>query len=179
MLSVTFDVDHKVLERGVYLAKIDRMGNAAAITLDIRLRRPYREEIMSAEQMHTFEHVYATAIRTVMDAKTDADVIYFGPMGCNTGFYLIFGMEYATEEELEEKVMRLPAYMLEAVDYVAKMPRVPAANEYQCGYCYTLGDIDLAIRMGGELGEILQTVTTSGYSEYVRLTEEQCRALEA
>ena len=179
MLSVTFDVDHKVLERGVYLAKIDRVGNTAAITLDIRLRRPYREEIMSAVEMHTFEHVYATAIRTVMDPKADADVIYFGPMGCNTGFYLIFGMEYATEEELEEKVMRLPSYMLEAVDYLPKMPRVPAANEYQCGYCYTLGDMDLARRMGEELGEVLQTVTKNGYSKYVRLTEEQCRALEA
>ena len=177
MLSVTFDVDHKVLERGVYLAKLDRMENVYAVTLDIRLRRPYREEIMTEVEMHTFEHVYATAVRNAEETR-DVQVLYFGPMGCNTGFYLLFQMTAESQEELEAKVNALPARMLRAARYVDSMERVPAANEYQCGNCYSLGDLSVARRMAKELEEILLDVCENGYTQYRRMDPELLARLE-
>lgn len=178
MLSVTFDVDHKVLERGVYLAKVDRADTVYDLTLDIRLRRPYREERITETQMHTFEHSYATAIRKVMDGDGTARVIYFGPMGCATGFYLIFQVCARDEQALEKIALSLPEKMDKAVDVLLAMQTVPAANEWQCGYCYTLGDAAMAARMGLELREILQEVRRSGFSHYVRLSGQQLAEIE-
>ena len=177
MLSVTFDVNHKVLDRGVYLAKLDRMQGVCAVTLDIRLRRPYREPVMTEVEMHTFEHSYATAIRQQMDGKEGASVVYFGPMGGNTGFYLVFQVAAPTEEALEQAVERLPFEMDAAIDLLFAMKETPAANEWQCGNCYSLGDASVSRRMGEELRQLLSQVKETGYSQYVRLSEEELAAL--
>ena len=82
--SVTFNVDHSHLTRGVYLSKIDTLSDVSTVTLDIRMRVPYKEEIISNEELHTFEHCFATAVRECAENIENMAVSYFGPMGCQT-----------------------------------------------------------------------------------------------
>lgn len=178
MLGVTFDVNHKVLKRGIYIAKLDTTNEVTDVTIDIRLRRPYCEPPMTESEMHTFEHAYASAIRAAMDDKEDARVIYFGPMGCNTGFYLIFQIAASDEVELESVTDRLPRYMLEAVDLLGKMKHVPANHEYLCGNYKTLGDMAMVRRLGEDLRALLRGVKMSGWSQYTRIPEDLCEELE-
>ena len=78
----SFEVDHTVLEKGMYISRVD----GDVVTYDIRTRKPNSDDFMSVSTMHTMEHMLATYIRnSVMKDK----VIYFGPMGCQTGFYLL------------------------------------------------------------------------------------------
>ena len=79
----SFTVNHDVLTPGLYLSRRD--GHVT--TFDLRFKRPNTGELLSNEQMHSVEHIIATALRN--SARKDA-VIYFGPMGCQTGFYFLF-----------------------------------------------------------------------------------------
>ena len=76
----SFTVDHNKLDKGVYISRIE--GDIT--TFDMRTRKPNSHEVMDNVTMHTFEHMFSTYIR-----NTDLDVLYFGPMGCQTGFYLL------------------------------------------------------------------------------------------
>ena len=78
----SFTVDHTVLEPGIYVSRID--GDIT--TYDLRTRKPNGTEFMDNSTMHTFEHMFATLVR---NSSISDDVIYFGPMGCQTGFYLL------------------------------------------------------------------------------------------
>ncbi|WP_273383799.1 S-ribosylhomocysteine lyase [Enorma phocaeensis] len=85
----SFTVDHLVLEPGVYVSRIDRDPATGAVvtTFDIRLTAPNREPVMNTAEVHTIEHLGATYLRN--DATWSSRVVYFGPMGCRTGFYLV------------------------------------------------------------------------------------------
>ena len=72
----------------------------------------------------------------------------------------------------------LPERMLRAARYVSSMERVPAANEYQCGNCYSLGDMSVAVRMAGELEELLLDVCKNGYTQYHRMDPDLLARLE-
>lgn len=78
----SFRIDHDLLEPGFYISRID--GNL--ITYDLRTRKPNAGDYMSNAAMHSVEHMFATFIR---NSEIGADVVYFGPMGCQTGFYLV------------------------------------------------------------------------------------------
>lgn len=78
--NASFMVDHRRFGEGLYISRID--GDIT--TFDMRTRRPNSGELMDNVTMHTFEHMFSTYIR-----NTELDVIYFGPMGCQTGFYLL------------------------------------------------------------------------------------------
>ena len=78
----SFDVDHQKLEPGIYISRVD--GDIT--TYDMRTRKPNTGDLMSNSAMHSFEHMFATYIR---NSEISQDVIYFGPMGCQTGFYLL------------------------------------------------------------------------------------------
>ncbi len=78
----SFTVDHTVLETGIYVSRID--GDIT--TYDLRTRKPNSGDVMDNSTMHTLEHMFATYVR---NSKISDDVIYFGPMGCQTGFYLL------------------------------------------------------------------------------------------
>ncbi|MDO4617935.1 MAG: S-ribosylhomocysteine lyase [Clostridia bacterium] len=78
--NASFMVDHRRFGEGLYISRID--GDIT--TFDMRTRRPNSGDFMDNVTMHTFEHMFSTYIR-----NTDLDVIYFGPMGCQTGFYLL------------------------------------------------------------------------------------------
>lgn len=136
MKSVTFEVDHTKLGRGLYLASTQKMGNVVTYTFDLRLRTPYTEPTLTEVQMHTLEHVFATALRSIDDT---IEVVYFGPMGCATGFYIVLQLEDLKNEStmLSLCVNKIHKALIKSLT----MDTVPAKNQYQCGNYNTLGDI--------------------------------------
>lgn len=78
----SFKINHDILERGIYISRID----GDVITYDIRVKKPNGGDYLKTDVMHTIEHIFATFVRNSIYSQ---NVIYFGPMGCRTGFYLL------------------------------------------------------------------------------------------
>lgn len=83
----SFTVNHLTLEPGIYVSRKDRVGAETVTTFDLRMTAPNREPVMNTAEIHTMEHLGATYLRNHPDWKDRT--IYFGPMGCRTGFYLL------------------------------------------------------------------------------------------
>lgn len=96
----SFTVDHLTLEPGLYVSRVDRDPATGAVvtTFDIRLVAPNREPVMNTAEVHTIEHLGATYVRN--DPAWTSRVVYFGPMGCRTGFYLVVFGEVTSCEVL-------------------------------------------------------------------------------
>ena len=96
----SFSVDHLLLEPGVYVSRIDRdpATGAAVTTFDLRLTTPNKEPVMNTAECHTIEHLGATYLRN--DPAWKERVLYFGPMGCRTGFYLLLAGSVTSAEAL-------------------------------------------------------------------------------
>lgn len=92
----SFTVDHLRLVPGVYVSRIDHVEGNPVTTFDIRMTRPNEEPVMNTAEIHTIEHLAATFLRNHPDYASRT--IYFGPMGCRTGFYLILSGEYASSD---------------------------------------------------------------------------------
>ena len=88
----SFTVDHDVLVPGLYLSRRD--GNV--VTYDLRFKRPNTGDLLTNAEMHSVEHIIATALHNSGDKDA---VIYFGPMGCQTGFYFLFDGDKLTDEQ--------------------------------------------------------------------------------
>ena len=83
----SFGVNHEKMSRGIFVSRIDTIGDNYITTFDIRIKLPNREPVLNISEMHTMEHLGATYLR---NHKVWSDkVIYWGPMGCRTGFYII------------------------------------------------------------------------------------------
>ena len=92
----SFTVNHLTLKPGVYVSRKDPIGAETVTTFDIRMTRPNFEPVMNTAEMHTLEHLGATFLR---NHETFGDkVVYFGPMGCRTGFYLLLAGDYASRD---------------------------------------------------------------------------------
>lgn len=83
----SFTINHEKLLRGIYVSRKDSVGSEVITTFDIRMKEPNREPVMGAPELHTIEHLAATFLRN--DKEWGEKVIYWGPMGCQTGNYLI------------------------------------------------------------------------------------------
>lgn len=94
----SFTVDHLRLLKGVYLSRQDHLGDYVITTYDLRMKKPNEEPVMNTAEIHAIEHLGATYLRNREDIRSE--VIYFGPMGCRTGFYLILKGSRSTEELL-------------------------------------------------------------------------------
>ena len=94
----SFTVNHLDLFPGVYVSRKDKVGSEIITTFDLRMTAPNREPVMNTAEMHTIEHLAATCLRN--DEQIKEKVIYFGPMGCRTGFYLILAGDYTSKEAL-------------------------------------------------------------------------------
>ena len=94
----SFRIDHLRLKRGVYVSRLDRFGGTAVTTFDIRMKEPNAEPVMDMGALHALEHLGATFLRSNGEWKDR--IVYFGPMGCRTGLYLLVSGEYASEEIL-------------------------------------------------------------------------------
>lgn len=115
----SFTIDHTILPKGMYLSRVD----ANTITYDIRTRRPNVEDVMENGAIHTLEHLFATYAR---NSTHKDNVVYFGPMGCRTGFYFITTDNVSKIEaiELTKAALRFCA------DFDGEIPGVSAK---ECG----------------------------------------------
>ena len=94
----SFTIDHLKLLPGLYVSRKDKVGNQTVTTFDIRMTRPNFEPVMNTAEVHTLEHLGATFLRN--DSEYKDKVIYFGPMGCRTGFYLVLAGDYQSKDIL-------------------------------------------------------------------------------
>ena len=92
----SFTIDHLRLQPGLYVSRQDRVGAETVTTFDLRLTSPNDEPVMNTAEMHAIEHLGATFLRNHKDFKDLT--IYFGPMGCRTGFYLILAGDYKSAD---------------------------------------------------------------------------------
>mgnify|MGYP000761888745 CR=1 FL=1 len=119
----SFTIDHLKLLPGVYVSRKDRVGDQVITTFDIRMTRPNYEPVMNTAEVHTIEHLAATWLRNNDEWKDR--VLYFGPMGCRTGFYLLTrGLTPAEALSLTVESFRFMA---------AFEGDVPGASEVECG----------------------------------------------
>ena len=88
----SFTIDHIKLQPGLYVSRKDKVGAETVTTFDLRLTKPNDEPVMNTAEVHTIEHLAATYLRNQPDWKDR--VLYFGPMGCRTGFYLLLAGDY-------------------------------------------------------------------------------------
>lgn len=92
----SFTIDHIKLLPGLYVSRKDHIGDNVITTFDIRLTAPNREPVMNTAEVHTIEHLGATFLRNHQDYA--AKTVYFGPMGCRTGFYLLLAGDYESRD---------------------------------------------------------------------------------
>jgi S-ribosylhomocysteine lyase len=92
----SFTVNHLMLYPGVYVSRKDNIGEHVVTTFDIRMTRPNFEPVINTAEIHTIEHLAATYLRN--HETYGEKIVYFGPMGCRTGFYLILNGDYASKD---------------------------------------------------------------------------------
>lgn len=92
----SFTINHLKLLPGIYVSRKDRIGRETVTTFDLRMTAPNREPVMNTAEVHAIEHLGATYLRN--DPEYKDRVIYFGPMGCRTGFYLLLAGDYAAKD---------------------------------------------------------------------------------
>ncbi len=141
----SFTVDHTKLERGMYISRID----GDVITYDIRTRKPNVEDVMENGAIHTLEHLFATFVR---NSKFKDNIIYFGPMGCRTGFYfLTTGMTHKDALALTK----------EALEFIETFEGdVPGVSAVECGN-YRDHDLEGAKKEAADQKIVLENWTTA------------------
>lgn len=120
----SFTINHLTLLPGVYVSRVDRVGDETITTFDLRMTAPNREPVMNTAELHTIEHLAATFLRN--DKEWGEKTVYFGPMGCRTGCYLLLAGEY-TSEEIVPLIVRLFEFIR---DYEGE---IPGAKAKECG----------------------------------------------
>ena len=130
----SFTVDHLKLKSGLFVSRKDIIGSIVLTTFDLRLKRPYHDPVMDTGSIHALEHICATYLRN--DSLWGDRVIYFGPMGCRTGFYLIMTGDLSSEDILP--------LIERTFDYASDFEgEIPGATPKECGYCVDM-DLELA-----------------------------------
>jgi S-ribosylhomocysteine lyase len=120
----SFQVDHERLNRGVYVSRKDIVGDHVITTYDIRMKRPNKEPVMNTGEMHAIEHLGATYLRN--HEVYNPNTIYFGPMGCRTGFYLILKGDLSS--------MDIVPIIHEMFSFIAVYDDdIPGADPVSCG----------------------------------------------
>lgn len=113
----SFTVDHTVLLPGVYISRVDE----DIVTYDIRIKRPNTDDLMSNEEMHSVEHLLATALR---NSYLKDDVIYFGPMGCQTGYYCLMRVDSG---------FNFMKFLKDVMVYALSFDSMPGQSAVECG----------------------------------------------
>ena len=120
----SFTIDHIKLEPGVYVSRKDHVGQEVITTFDLRMTSPNDEPVMNTAEVHTIEHLAATYLRN--DPQYGDKTIYFGPMGCRTGFYLLLAGDYESKD-----IVKLVTELYEFIrDFKGE---VPGASPKDCG----------------------------------------------
>ena len=120
----SFTIDHIKLEPGVYVSRKDTVGSEVITTFDLRMTYPNDEPVMNTAEVHTIEHLGATFLRNHPLYKDKT--IYFGPMGCRTGFYLLLAGNYESGD--------IVPLMIEMFEFIRDFhDEVPGASPKDCG----------------------------------------------
>lgn len=131
----SFTIDHTRLSRGIFVSRKDVTPSGDILTtFDIRLKLPNREPALDPKAIHTMEHLAATFLRN--HPQWSSRIVYWGPMGCLTGNYLIVSGDYASSDILP--------LMVETFEFIAAFEgEIPGATARDCGN-YTFNDLALA-----------------------------------
>lgn len=120
----SFTIDHIKLQPGIYVSRKDHIGDSVITTFDLRITSPNEEPVMNTAEVHTIEHLAATYLRN--DPQYKDLTVYFGPMGCRTGFYLLLAGDYESKD-----IVGLVTALFEFIrDY---KDEVPGASPKDCG----------------------------------------------
>ena len=146
----SFTINHLTLLPGIYVSRKDTVGDSVVTTFDLRMTRPNFEPVMNTAEIHTIEHLGATFLRNHSDFGSR--IVYFGPMGCRTGFYLLLAGDYTSQDIL--------SLMKEMFAFIRDFEgEVPGASAIACG-----NYLDMNLPMAKYLGkryleEVLENIT--------------------
>ena len=145
----SFEINHNVLTPGFYISRED----GDVITYDLRTRKPNAGDYMDNATMHSLEHMFATYVR---NSEMSEDVVYFGPMGCQTGFYLLVRDRRSPKEvfEMTKKVLR------QTIDHEGE---VLGASAVECGHYETLS-VDAAKKEAAYYLGVLEAQTNLAFT---------------
>ncbi len=151
----SFTVDHNKLLRGIYVSRTDLTPTGDVITtFDIRMTEPNRQPAISGRALHTIEHLAATFLRN--HPQWSQRIIYWGPMGCRTGNYLIVAGSYNSSDVLP--------LMIETFSFIAGFDgEIPGASPVECGN-YSYMDLDEARKQAAAYLEVLRHDTDKNLS---------------
>jgi S-ribosylhomocysteine lyase len=147
----SFTIDHLKLQPGLYVSRKDRVGSETVTTFDLRLTSPNEEPVMNTAEVHTIEHLAATYLRN--DERWKDRVLYFGPMGCRTGFYLLLAGNLESRDVLD--------LVRDCFRFVRDFEgEVPGASAKDCGN-YLDMNLPMAKYWGGKYAALLETIDES------------------
>ena len=144
----SFTIDHIKLQPGLYVSRKDKVGAETVTTFDLRLTNPNAEPVMNTAEVHTIEHLGATYLRNNQQWKDR--VLYFGPMGCRTGFYLLLAGDYESKD--------IVPLILNCFRFIRDFRgQVPGACAKDCGN-YLDMNLPMANYWGGKYAELLENI---------------------
>ena len=145
----SFTIDHIKLQPGVYVSRKDHVGAETITTFDLRMTSPNDEPVMNTAEVHTLEHLGATFLRNHVEYKDKT--VYFGPMGCRTGFYLLLAGDYESKD--------IVPLMIEMFTFMRDFEgEVPGASARDCGN-YLDMNLPMARFLAGKyLDEVLYNI---------------------
>ena len=149
----SFTIDHIKLQPGLYVSRKDKVGAETVTTFDLRLTNPNEEPVMNTAEIHTMEHLGATYLRN--DPQWKDKVLYFGPMGCRTGFYLML----AGDLESAQIVPLVKACFEFIRDFRGE---VPGASAKDCGN-YLDMNLPMANYWGKRYADLLEQADDSRF----------------
>lgn len=145
----SFTIDHVRLQPGLYVSRKDKVGTETVTTFDLRLTSPNEEPVMNTAEVHTIEHLAATFLRN--NAVWKDRVLYFGPMGCRTGFYLLLHGDLTSREVLP--------LVLDAFRFIRDYRGdVPGASAKDCGN-YLDMNLPMANYWGKKYASLLENIS--------------------
>lgn len=146
----SFTIDHIKLQPGIYVSRKDKAGDSVVTTFDIRMTSPNEEPVMNTAELHTIEHLAATFLRN--HPKFGSKMLYWGPMGCRTGNYLLLIGDYESSD--------IVPLMTETFEFIRDFEgEVPGAAAKDCG-----NYLDMNLPMANYLArkyldEVLESIT--------------------
>ena len=147
----SFTIDHIKLQPGLYVSRKDRGGDQTVTTFDLRVTKPNEEPVINTAELHTIEHLAATFLRN--EPQWKEKVLYFGPMGCRTGFYLLLTGDYASSQVVP--------LVLDCFRFIRDYEgEVPGASAKDCGN-YLDMNLPMAKYWGARYAALLETVDES------------------
>ncbi|MBS5521893.1 MAG: S-ribosylhomocysteine lyase [Clostridiales bacterium] len=145
----SFTIDHTKLLPGIYVSRKDYLGSETITTFDLRMTRPNYEPVMNTAEVHTIEHLGATFLRNHKEFSNKT--VYFGPMGCRTGFYLLLAGDYTSKD--------IVSLMIETFEFIRDFKgEVPGACAKDCGN-YLDMNLPMANYIAKKYLETLYTIT--------------------